>query len=307
MPFPEIPLLAALPWEPPPWRFVLQLLFSLSLLTATGAHLAAVLAEAAALAGRKTAFRQKYALQVSQLAFWAGIPFCLLAPLLSPPGGADGSLFPEIARRLPPVLWILPSLLHRFTWTPLQRHPGLHLCLGIAAVPCSLALLARLPFSALQNFPTHLPLTAFTIPAFVSFLLPVFAHCLSLAFAAAASFSLPWLFLRRAAAYYGRDYYAFALRAAAWQGRAAILASLATGALLLTLHGPLSPSLFPEPFPLAAACGLTLLCLTLWRLLLKSPSPLRHKPGTFAACIVLPAAAYAQFSTLWNALTLAAP
>jgi hypothetical protein len=294
MPFPEIFPLAALPWREPSWQLVLPLLFFLSLLAATGAHLTAVLAQAAALAGRR-AFRQKYALQASRLAFWAGIPFCCLAPFLSPPWNPDPSLLPEMARRLPPVLWILPALIHRFTWNPLQRRPGLHLCLGLAAVPFNLALLALPAWGALREFPP--PQAGVTAAAF---LLPVFAHCLSLAFAAAASFCLPWLFLQRAAADYGRDYYAFALRAAARQALAATLASLAAGAILLALHPP--RRLFPEPIA-AAAAGLCLICLILWTLVLKSPSPLRHKPGAFAACLFFPFAAQAQFSALWCALT----
>jgi hypothetical protein len=300
MPFPEIHLLALLPWENLSWRSALPPLFFLSLLSALGAHLTAVLAEAAALAGRR-AFWQKYALQASQLAFWAGIPFCLLGPFSAPPLGApsgpDGPASLEILRTVPPpFLWILPSLIHRFTWNPLRKHPGLHLGLGLATIPLNLGILVVLALGILDEFRSCAPQAA-ALP----FLLPVFAHSLALAFAAAACFSLPWLFLQRAAADYGRDYYAFALRVAARQAIAATLASLVTGAALLALQAPPSTGL---PDHAAAACGLSLLCLILWSRPLRSSSPLRHKPEAFAACLFFPLAAYIQFAALWRALIM---
>ncbi|MDR1359695.1 MAG: hypothetical protein LBJ82_01840 [Deltaproteobacteria bacterium] len=303
MPFPEIHVLAALPWEELSWRTVAPLLFFLSLLTAAGAQLTAALAEAAA--GRK-AFGQKYALQVSQLAFWAAIPFCCLAPFFAPPTGDPGTpagLILEISRRLPPVFWIIPALIHRFSWAALRKHPSAHLCLGLLSIPCALALLALPACLALQSFSPCLAEAAGESRAVLAFFLPVLTHCLALALAAAASFCLPWLLLRRAAMDYGRDYYAFALRAAAGQALAATLAALATGAVLLAAHFPPCGSLVPYPIPAAAAGGLSLICLILWGLILKSPSPLRHKLSALLACLLFPAAAHAQFSALWRALT----
>jgi hypothetical protein len=303
MPFPEIPLSSFLSLGEAPWRSAVPPLFLLSLLTAAGAHLTSVLAEAAALAGRK-AFRQKYALQASQMAFWAGIPFCCLAFFFSPPSTPDNALasfYLESSRSLPPlVFWILPALIHRFSWRVLRKHPGLHLCLGILTIPCTLGILAFPACAAFLDFHARAPWAIAGLAGALSFFLSVFAHCLALAFAAAASFCLPWLLLRRAASDYGRDYYAFALRAAARQALAATLAAFAAGALLLARH-PLPLRVLP-PDPILVACGLTLLCLIPWSLLLKSSVPLRHKPGACAACLLFPAAAYAQFLALWRAL-----
>ena len=106
-----------------------------------------------------------------------------------------------------------------------------------------------------------------------------------LGLATAAALCQIWLVLRRNRADYGRDYYAFAMRACARLALAFTAAHMLCMALAFWLWGELVQANFLLFFSLLFL-PLLLACL-LWGIVSISAAPMRYKPAVVLACILL--------------------
>ncbi|MDL2272583.1 hypothetical protein LJC23_06080 [Desulfovibrio sp. OttesenSCG-928-I05] len=156
-------------------------------------------------------------------------------------------------------------------------------------------------FSFLDGFSvTELTDFFFAIPP-ESFFWPVMLHMLPLAIGTAGAFGAFWLLIRRKRNDFGRDYYAFALPYSAKWALCGTLLSLGTVFYAYSRAGEfMLPELSHPPSILLATlcCALPALACLLWLLLIRSETPLRHKPGIVIALFALLAGVSAQFLAL---------
>jgi hypothetical protein len=216
---------------------------------------------------------------------------------------------------LPPLAALLLLLLYIALWTPLKKCRFLHVFSGLLAALFSLLVL----FAGLLLFSAELlpvrdlsPLAFFQslIPDFLTS--PVFCALFSFLFctglASGGGLTQIWLLLRRNRADYGRDYYVFAMRYCA---RLALFFTLLAAALaggtywLLDSSVPRELSQNHDIGLMLIAFGLPLSCGLLWLSIVKSDTPLRHKPGACFACLFLLIALCAQLLLLANTFPLA--
>ena len=282
------------------------------LLAALCAPLLAVATESA-YAFRKKAFYDKCALQISQ----TGFGLALLSFLIV--GGSASlvvsrqhpelfqmplqwmALKPYVLPYAPPLAALLLLTLYLCTWNALKKLRAPHIFLGLCAAVLCLAILVAsyLALSSIQE--PVISLIFWTAPlgvaqALLLDLIESPALCLGLTYAVAfglaacGSLAQLWLILRRNRADYGRDYYVFAMHYCA---RVSLIFTLAASALAGGLFWLMLNSVPPElsqpqdPGILLISGGLPLSCCLLWLCMIKSDTPLRHKPGAFFAFLFL--------------------
>lgn len=282
------------------------------LLAALCAPLLAVATESA-YAFRKKAFYDKCALQISQTGFGlallgfvivggsASIVISRQRPELFQFPLQWDALMPYLLPYAPPLAALLLLTLYLCTWNALKKLRGPHIFLGLCAAVLCLAILAAsfLALSSIQE--PVISLIFWTAPLTVAqaLLLDMLespALCLGLAYAlafglaACGSLAQLWLILRRNSADYGRDYYVFAMHYCA---RVSLLFTLLASALAGGVFWLMLQSVPPElsqpqdPGILLISGGLPLSCCLLWLCMIKSDTPLRHKPGAFFAFLFL--------------------
>lgn len=276
--------------------------------------------------GTRKAFQDKCAMQTAQAAFASGlvsylaIGLCVTA-LLS-------SLRPELFAPLLftrtaagfflPFIPLCAMALYALSWSALKKTRVLHLFLGLTASVCCLALLffgililgnvqQPLLFDLLWDTPQ--PVLLGLVEDFLTIPHQWFMLAFLLLTGLASGFSLAqvWLFMRRAKADYGRDYYNFALRYCARGAVGFCLAATALGGFIFYRLYLLTPHEFRQPADvgiLVVAYGLPLVCCMLWAFMAKSDTPLRHKGGAFFSCIFLLIALCAQLAALISTFPL---
>ena len=288
------------------------------------------LATEGAYVAKGKAFYDKCALQITQAAFGVGMfIFLILA------GGAaflvvqfqpEAPELPELIAFLGPMIFFVPPLIglvllmfYLATWSLLKKHRVLHMFLGLLSVLVMTAVfffgmlfLTNIQAPRLAYFLINAPLPVLRIllADFISTpTLPLIFGCLfCTGIAAASGLAQLWLIMRRFKADYGRDYYAFAMRYCA---RAALLFTLAgtiTGAATYYVLRRSTPPELSQPQDIGImliAVGLPLSCCLLWLAIVKSETPLRHKPGAFFACVFLIIALCAQILMLVNTFPMA--
>lgn len=145
--------------------------------------------------------------------------------------------------------------------------------------------------TASDAFPFSLQdLTDFFLFPADSFFWPALLHILPLALGAAATCGALWMLLSRARTDFGRDYYNFALPFNARWALTGTLLSLPTAAFAYYRAGSfMLPELsHPPSLLLGGLCyGLPALSCLFWVFLLRSDTPLRHKPGIVLAFLCL--------------------
>jgi hypothetical protein len=267
--------------------------FDMLAVAGLGALLPALLSEAAGVASGK-AFADKFAQQMAAM-FTTFMSLAAVAFL----GGAI-----ILSRSLPwlqewltsPQSPAMPALaawgsalffggVYRFTFRHLRSSKVAHLLLGLLGALASLAaisltLMAAPPlldaFAAGQT-PAMQPLT---LPGTDSLLWPFALQFTLLALALAGGLGMAYLVYRRNRDDFGRDYYNYALPAAARWGAPFMFLQLGGMAWLLLMLSPddrallLQSSLAPVLF---AGAGLALVCCVLWSLVLSSSTPMRLK------------------------------
>ena len=262
---------------------------------------------------RQKAFYDKCALQITQAGFGLGLLLLIVVGgsvaflvcrqhpelLQSPPQW--NALLPYILPYAPPLAALFLLALYLATWNALKKLRVLHIPLGLCAALLCLGILftALLFLGALQE--PFLTLIFWTAPVTVMQALLLdfldsptqwlgLAYLFTFGLAACGSLSQLWLIARRARADYGRDYYAFAMHYCA---RISLVFTLAASALAGGVFWRLRQSVPPElsqpqdPGILLIAAGLPLSCCLLWFCIIKSDTPLRHKPGAFFALLFL--------------------
>lgn len=156
-----------------------------------------------------------------------------------------------------------------------------------------LSFLDSVPFAELADFFIAIPLD--------SFFWPVMLHMLPLAIGTAGALGAFWLLIRRGSNDFGRDYYAFALPYSAKWALCGTLVSLGTLIYAYRQAGEfMLPELSHPPSALLTAlcCALPALACLLWLFLIRSATPLRHKPGIVVALFALLAGVSAQLLAL---------
>ncbi len=272
-------------------------------------------------AARRKAFYDKCAMQAAQLAFL--LTFALYAAL-------GVTLFTLINARQPELLapphlrrvLVLAAVplghfvllgLYLLLWAPLRKLRALHLLLGLFAALASAALLFTAYLGA--AYASLLPFALNDPPRVFLSMLNLFlseppqwlflSYACACGFALAGALCLLWLLARRNRADFGRDYYTFAMRAMSRQALIFTLVSsgLAGWLVLRMQESALSPlGQAWEPALLLPAFGLPLVCCLLWFLVIRSQTPMRHKPGVFFAGVFLFVAFCAQALGFLNAL-----
>lgn len=279
---------------------------------------------------RRKIFYDKCALQITQAALTLGL-------LLFSVAGGSGLFFlyrqrPELFQPVPqwdgllpyvlpcalPLAALLLLALYLATWNVLKKLRPLHIFLGLCAALFCLAVLfgGFLFLSALQEPFLSLIFRAAPLTVVQALLLDFLdspamwlslAYLFSFGLAACGSLSQIWLIARRARADYGRDYYVFAMHYCA---RIALIFTLAASALAGAIFWRLRQSVPPElgqaqdPGILLIAAGLPLSCCLLWLCMIKSDTPLRHKPGAFFAFLFLFIALCAHLMLFFSAFPL---
>lgn len=262
---------------------------------------------------RKKVFYDKCALQISQAGFGLGASLfvvvggclaffvCRQHPELLQWPPQWEALLPYLFPYAPPLAALLLFLFYLSSWNALKKLRSLHIPLGLlTALSClGLLFISLLLLGTMQE--PFLTLILWTAPLTVlQGLLLDFAEnplmWLSLVYAfvfglaACGALSQLWLILRREKADYGRDYYVFAMHCCA---RIAliftIMASFLAGNIFWVLRQsiPVDLAQSQDLGILLIAGGLPLSCCLLWLCIIKSDTPLRHKPGAFFACLFL--------------------
>ncbi len=304
--------------------FITACLLLLLLLTALCGPALAFVTESLYVARRKV-FYDKCARQLAQVPFGLGLFLyvllaCAAALLLTRP---DSPVTPAQARVALPLLClpaaqILLVALWLFLWSPLKNQRAVHLFLGATAFVVSLSFLLFLvltlttlqqPFFLLAVLEMPLDALLLLLREFAAtpglWLFAAYLLMTGLCFTGALG--QLWLIIRRAKVDYGRDYYAFAMRyAAGWSLVTGIIATALAGGLIWLLQSSVLPELGQpyEPGVLAVALGLPVACCILWGCILRSATPMRHKPGAFFACLFLFLALCAQILSFTNALPM---
>lgn len=275
---------------------------------------------------RKKAFLDKCAMQISQSALVNAI-FILFAfaagawmiisqtqpELLEPPFSPQPAIIAS-----PIFAALLLLLLYTGTWQALKKVRPLHILFGLLAallflgslfLGCLLAANIQQPmlFTFLWSDPLVLLQTLLadflTTPpmwAMVGYL-----FCTGVVFGMALA--QIWLILRRQRADFGRDYYAFAMQYCA---RIALMFTVFSTALVGGVYWLLRQSTPPElsqphdPGILLIAAGLPLCCCLLWLVIVKSSTPMRHKPGVVFGLVFSYVALCAQILMLMTTFPL---
>jgi hypothetical protein len=280
-----------------------------------GAPLLAVITETTVPKKNKS-FHSKCARQICQTPFGLGLMLFTLLGLMA--SIALLQFRPELMT--PPLIWgpaavialpasaLLLLAVYLGTFSSLKNHRGLHHYFGyLAALVCLAVLLLYFLFLATLAQPIDIdalwtaPLATLQMLARIFgatpplWLLVGYLFCTGLA--AGAGLSQLWLIMRRHKEDYGRDYYKFAMRYCARIALGFTLVGTAVAGLLFWLLWESIPPDFLQPQDrgiLLVAFGLPLSCCLLWLCVIKSETPLRHKPGAFFACLFLYIALCAQ-------------
>ncbi|MDL2266657.1 hypothetical protein LJC46_01545 [Desulfovibrio sp. OttesenSCG-928-G15] len=266
---------------------------------------------------KRKAFYDKCAMQASQSALVFGFfIFFVLA------GGAmlytlqtefnPDDLLGPMAGFIPPAVALIFWIFYVTAWSALKKHRVVHFLLGLigcllllALLACGFILLANIQqpmlFHALTTQPV--PVTLALLEDFISqpFMPLMLAGLVTTGIAIGAGLAQLWLIVRRNKADYGRDYYAFAMRYCARFALGFTLLSLALCALTFFALKEFTPPDLAQPQDLGItliAAGLPLCCCLMWFTIIKSETPLRHKPGAFFACLFLYIALCAQMLML---------
>jgi hypothetical protein len=266
---------------------------------------------------KNKSFYGKCARQICQTPFGLGLMLFTLLGL-----GASIALLqlrPELMS--PPLVWgpasaaVLPALsllllaIYIGAFGIAKKMRGLHLFLGyLAALVCLATLL--LGFLVVGGSIAHPVVTenlwSAPLPTLKALLLSLattpplwllMAHLICTGLAAGAGLTQLWLIARRHQEDFGRDYYNFAMRYCARLALVFTLAAMAAAAGLFWLLWASMPPDFLQPQDrgiLLVSFGLPLSCCLLWFCVIKSETPLRHKPGAFFACLFLYLALCAQ-------------
>lgn len=296
------------------FNFVTSLLFFMLLASFCGPFIALVTERLFAARGK--VFYDKLAHQTARMTFWVGFftvdLFIILSFIL-------GFWFmPELFEKpyinvitmficLPAVFLVLVAI-YLYSWNTLRNTRSAHILIGfassIAALLSIFALLllvyifqSPLPEFAegasLKEVVSELLQMAAGDPSFWIFLV----HTAASGLGAAGALSLIWLILRRYKDDFGRDYYVFATHySARWAVITTLIGLVLAASLTFYLKDAALPELGETPPHLlyGLAYGLPVLACLLWGLIIKSPTPLRHRPGAFLACICLLGAMFAQ-------------
>ena len=262
------------------------------------------------------AFYGKCARQMGQTSFGIGL---LIVTLLGVGAGIMLLQFqPELLE--PPLVWgpaaalglpllaLLLQSIYLGTFDKLKKAKPLHLSLGYLAAFLTLfiLLLSFLFLGAIQQPIPSMPfweapydsmvrLLGFFIASPQAWLVAVYIFFLGIA--VGAGISQLWLIVRRHIVDYGRDYYNFAMHYCARLSLCFTLLATAVAGVLFWLLWQSIPPEFRQPQDvgiLIVSFGLPVSCCILWLCILKSDTPLRHKPGAFFACLFLFVALCAQ-------------
>lgn len=308
-------------------QFDIQLTDFLTLLIAVGlliffapaaltTPLVAVITESLTIKKHK-AFYGKCARQMGQTSFGIGL---LLVTILGVGSGIVLLQFhPDLLE--PPLVWgpatilavpllalVLQSI-YLGSFDKLKKAKPLHLLLGYLAAIVTLSILLFCFLflgEILQQSIPSMPLWDAPYDSLVR-LLGLFvaspqawlvsAYLFFLGIAVGAGISQLWLIVRRHIVDYGRDYYNFAMHYCARLSLCFTLLATAVAGVLFWLLWQSIPSEFRQPQDLGiliVSFGLPVSCCILWLCILKSDTPLRHKPGAFFACLFLFVALCAQ-------------
>ena len=200
-----------------------------------------------------------------------------------------------------PLAAMLLLTLYVASWGILKKQRAFHLLLGaIASLACLATLFLAFLFLVSLQRPIETevlllqPLAFFHTlwMEFVSspFLWLLTVYFLFLGIASGTGFSQLWLIMRRYKDDYGRDYYNFAMQYCARLALVFTLLATATAGILFWSLWQSMPSEFlqqQDSGVLLIAFGLPVSCCLLWLCILKSETPMRHKPGALFACIFL--------------------
>lgn len=285
-----------------------------------------VITEAIYTAKRK-AFHDKCAMQITQ----AGFAVALLVFIVI--GFSVSTIMVQNQPELfePPLLWrtaacfagpaaaLFSLMLYLVTWKPLKTLRALHLTLGIITALSALGLLCggflllglvSQPLLTSQLWTAPLIVAKALLQDFLAspslWLMLGYLFCTGMS--CGGGLVQIWLIMRRNRADYGRDYYAFAMRYCARFALTFVLLAtgLASGIFWELRHSiPLEFSQPMDPGILLMAGGLPLCCALLWLAIGKSDTPLRHKPGSFFACLFLFIALCAQLLMLVSTFPMA--
>lgn len=255
------------------------------------------------------AFYRKCARQLSQVPFGLGLMlFTILGcgamiglmqfrPELMEP---DKAWRPLLVVALPMAAMLLLTL-YVTTWTKLGKLKKLHLALGFLAAAACLAVLflfflflvslqRPIELDMLLESPTALLASLWADYLSSPALWQLTIYLVFLGIASGTGLSQLWLIMRRYKEDYGRDYYNFAMHYCARLALAFTLLSTLTAGWLFWSLWQSMPSVFLQPQDrgvLLVAFGLPVSCCILWLCILKSETPMRHKPGAFFACLFL--------------------
>lgn len=198
-----------------------------------------------------------------------------------------------------PMAAMLLLTIYLSTWSKLKKRKGTHLFLGFLAAGSCLAILFLILLflvSLVQPIEIDIlwvrPLELLRELCAAYFSAPLLwlltAYLVFTGIAAGLGLSQLWLIMRRYKDDYGRDYYNFAMRYCAKISLVCTLIATIIGAISIWLLVASSPLIFLQPQDrgvLLIAFGLPISCCVLWACILKSETPMRHKPGAFFACL----------------------
>lgn len=255
------------------------------------------------------AFYRKCARQLSQVPFGMGLMLFTILGTASmialmqfrPELMEPDQFWRPLAVIAAPIAAMFLLTLYVTTWTRLKKLKWLHNLLGyLAALACLAVLFLAFLFLVSLQRPIELDMLLFKPGELVGTLWNEYlsspplwlltVYLVFLGIASGSGLSQLWLIMRRYKDDYGRDYYNFAMRYCA---RLALVftffSTAAAGALFWSLWQSM-PSVFLQPQDrgvLLVAFGLPISCCILWLCILKSDTPMRHKPGAFFACLFL--------------------
>lgn len=277
-------------------------------------------------ASRSKVFYDKCAHQIARMALWVGffavglfIVFVLALGLGFEPDLFSRPLLTPLAAFIClPVIYLVLAGAYLFSWDRLRSVRGLHILIGLLA---SLAALASVMALLLLLYAMQFPLQEFSETASLAEIARTLAgnalddpsswmflaHSAVTGLGAAGAFSLIWLILRRNKDDFGRDYYVFATHyCARWAFFSTLLGLLAAVGLTYYLRDTAPPELGQALPPLLYGLeyGLPFLACVLWLLIIKSATPLRHRPGAVLACLLLFSAMFAQLTCFTTIIPL---
>lgn len=255
------------------------------------------------------AFYRKCARQISQVPFGLGLMLFTLIGTAAMIGllqfrpelmEAEQVWRPLLIIALPLAAMFLLTL-YVTTWKKLNKLKKLHLALGyMAALACLAVLFLFFLFLVSLQRPIEMDMLLVNPGVLLGALWAEYlaspslwlltVYLVFLGIAAGTGLSQLWLIMRRYKDDYGRDYYSFAMRYCARLALVfTLLSTITAGWLFWTLWQSM-PSVFLQPQDrgvLLVAFGLPISCCILWLCIIKSETPMRHKPGAFFACLFL--------------------